>query len=227
MDSSRLKKKNDVKSVNTHRSKKLEDATMSKNLSMNGNQVSNSKIPETVQLFYSVQILRDEMKQQILNLKDEAIKFNNSNNEYSMFPLDSVFFKTGRAVETCFTDDFCELFLINLDVFDNILFVDFSQEMEGLKAVAINIGIDKIGKNKQTREVVMKHSSRSVGDYYEKEYNYENIWIEVSKYIPFVNKVQGLSSDYLFLFLSQGLLDIGFKMSRDVTTKKLCNMEKR
>lgn len=130
--------------------------------------------------------------------------------EFLCFPLDSIFLKTGRAIETCYVDDFCDFYLINLDFFDKVLIENFPAEMLKLKKKGQNLGNLKIGKNKRIRELVLKHSARSVDHYYEDEFNLTNAWIDIKYEIPTVIDKGNMTFEEETYYDTRGLLEFNF-----------------
>jgi hypothetical protein len=113
----------------------------------------------------------------------------------TLMPLDSIFLKTGRGIETCYVDDFADFFLIELNFFDEKLIVNFPTEMQILKEIGMRLGLAKIGENNRIQKLVFKHSDRSVGAMYEEEYNLDNIWIEIRHKIPTIINQENIRGD--------------------------------
>ena len=170
-------------------------------------------------LYSHISIIREDLRKKIETIKEakNEVQINNDGSVKSLLPLDSLFLKTGRAFETCFSDDFCELYLIKLEMFDTELFPDFPKEMNDLKSMILTSGNDKLKINKcDPDNSVFLHSSRSVGEYYEETYNEENIWIEIITSSNFINK-QEVNVDLIFDGISNGLAtSIG--MSKNIIT---------
>lgn len=124
------------------------------------------------------------------------------------FPWDSIFFKTGRAVETCYVDNFTDLYLLETNYFDSKLVVNFPEEMNILLQKAKKLGLLKIGQNQRIQDLVFKHSARSVDAYYEEKFNLNNIWIEiqVKNHVESTKRINEEVEDP-----SYGLLELNFK----------------
>ena len=142
----------------------------------------------------------------------------------NIFPIDCIFFKTGRAIETCYVKDFTDFFIIELNFFDEYLLENFPIEMKKLKEKGYEIGIKKLGESNKLKEMIFTHSSRSLGKYYQIEYNLNNIWIEIPSVISnFIGNYQenglgnGLTNNKaisLNLVESKGVMDIDFDLTR-------------
>lgn len=149
-------------------------------------------------------------------IKDEGIpkreQFASSDPNLTIMPLDSIFLKTGRGIETCYVDDFADFFLIELNFFDEKLIVNFPTEMQILKEIGVRQGLAKIGENNRIQKLVFKHSDRSIGSMYEEDYNLDNVWIEIAHKIPtFINQenIVGEGEDTQTMnFNSPGLFEI-------------------
>ena len=161
-----------------------------------------------------------------LNDANSLIKKQDLDNsgDKAIFPLDSVFLKTGRAIETIYCKTYCDLFYIPLNVIDNSIIYNFPNEMQTLSIKARKIGSEKIGNDRGLLKVVNEHSSRSVGKYYEAEFNTKNMWIEIPIIIPkFKLKYFSILNfqDRLSNSSNLGLLDNNFHKTRNLLLKSL------
>lgn len=194
----------------------------------NKNNDLNKVEDKESKLLYFTSVNRELLAKRINKIKKtegEAIVHGQIVENLTMYPLDSLFLKTGRALESCFTDDYAELFIIDLESFDEIIFLDFPYEMNELKKLAMKIGKEKLGHDKKTRDLIMKHSSRSVGDYYEEVYDNDNIWIDIIKTNNLINKSKENEADMIFNELTDGLFDINSSMTKKVLYNKMLKIE--
>ena len=171
---------------------------------------------------------RYDLVNKIRVYKDESLlkKYSDETMIYqdNIFPIDCIFFKTGRAIETCYVKDFTDFFIIELNFFDEYLLENFPIEMKKLKEKGYEIGIKKLGEINKLKEMIFTHSSRSLGKYYQIEYNLNNIWIEIPSVISnFIGNYQenglgnGLTNNKaisLNLVESKGVMDIDFDLTR-------------
>lgn len=126
-----------------------------------------------------------EMQEILKDRNSKVIKKDLLTKEHkTMFPIDSLFIKTGRAVETVYCKTYCDLFLIPLKVFDENFFLNFRNEMHKLSNIARKYGEKKIGNDSSLLRLILEHSSRSKDHYYEERYTTANMWIKIMFYIP-------------------------------------------
>lgn len=169
-------------------------------------------------------VLRGDLQSQINSIKsDNSTVAINNTKEITSFPLDSLFLKTGRAIETCYTNHFCELFVLPLPVIDNELFVDFPHEMEKLKLKVIEKGQKKIGNSSHLKSLIFRHSSRTIGSYYEDTFDSSNIWINVFKHLPFYDMEESFDSDNIRHNISLGLLEFTLNSTKTIVDFLLSN----
>jgi len=96
-----------------------------------------------------------------------------------VFPLISCLIKTGRNYQRCFSRDFTDLLFLPIESFDNVVF-NFPVEMHILKHNVMQfIDQKKLFDNEILFKMLTTHSSRSIGSFYEKEYNKHNLWIPI------------------------------------------------
>lgn len=160
---------------------------------------------------------KKRMLEKIESMDDKIIKDDTENSDKTIFPLDSIFIKTGRAVETMYCKTYCDLFYIPLRVFDNNLLINYPNEMHKLSITARDYGAKKVGNDAGILKIVLEHSCRSVGKYYENEFNTNNMWIEVPIVIPKF-KIKYFSNlslrDKVNNSGTSGLLEIDFNRTR-------------
>jgi hypothetical protein len=117
----------------------------------------------------------------------------------NIFPLPSVLIKTGRIWHRSFSEEFCDLLHLPIKTFDELV-ENFPIEIHSLKHSTIHeINKTKIFENDEIFQIVSTHSSRSIGKYYEKDYNRVNIWIPIA--IPFTQRK--IAKDYIDCFLQK------------------------
>jgi hypothetical protein len=140
-----------------------------------------------------------------------------------LFPLDSIFLKTGRAIQTFYVKNFTDLFLLTIELFDNELCVNYPNEMYELSKQAKAEGILKLGRDQELLNIVLETSSRSTGKFYEEHFNPQNMWIEIKRILPkyklkaftLVNKLDILSN----FNESLGIFENGFIQVRNIINK--------
>ena len=144
-----------------------------------------------------------------------------------IFPLMSAFIKTGRNWQTCFSSDFSDLLFLPLEKFDSFI-TNFPIEMHLLKHKTMEfVDKNKLFDNPQLFNMVCQHSARSIGKYFEKEYDKFSIWIPIAipisqrkiakNYIP--SLMQKVNSMYREIMLS-GDLDICLNSAKIVSFLK-------
>lgn len=154
----------------------------------------------------------------IANIESKVDKLDNTmSGEDSLFPLDAIFIKTGRAIETSYTKEYCDLFYIPLEVVDKFLIPNFPSEMYALSIKGKKTGQLKVGNDAGLLKIILEHSCRSVGKYYEDEYNLENMWIETPLTLPkfrlkFLSEISNQDKNSNTGY--RGLLEINTKLSR-------------
>ena len=134
------------------------------------------------------------------------------------FPLDSLFLKTGRALQTYYSKYFADFYFLPIEVFDNQLIDKYPAEMMELSIKAKKEGLAKLGKDFNLFKLISNYSSRSTGKYYEPEFNDLNIWIEIKQSFPklklktntLTNRLDVLES----LNYSNGLFEISYTSCR-------------
>ena len=150
-------------------------------------------------------------------------KYNNiqniikNDNRRLLFGVDSTFLKTGRAIETCYVKDFCDLFLISINIFDNILCKNYPNEMYNLRKIAIDEGNKKLANDLKLLNMVLEHSPRSVGKLYEIKYDKNNMWINIPIALPLLKFKKSENINYVEIkehIPKIGLFDIGFFQMR-------------
>jgi hypothetical protein len=100
------------------------------------------------------------------------------------FPWDSMFLKTGRAIQTYYVKNFVDLFIIETNFIDEIIMNNYPNEMFYLSQKAKHIGMIKLGNDHELFSIIKKRSSRSTGRYYEENFTLDNIWIEIKTLLP-------------------------------------------
>jgi hypothetical protein len=114
-----------------------------------------------------------------------------------IFPLVSIFIKTGRTYRRCSTIDFADFLYLPLSSFDEIV-SSFPVEMHSLKhEVMQDVEKQKLFENNELFKVISVHSARSVGKNYEKEYTKLSIWIP----IPIPISQRKLATNYIESFV--------------------------
>jgi hypothetical protein len=140
-----------------------------------------------------------------------------------VFPLDSLFLKTGRGIQTFYVKNFTDLFLLRIELFDNELFINYPNEMYELSKQAKEEGIVKLGKDQDLLNIVLEASSRSTGKFFEEHFNPVNMWIEIKRLLPkyklkaftLVNKLDILSN----FNESLGIFENGYIQVRNILNK--------
>ncbi len=127
-------------------------------------------------------------------------KLEKLNDEFSViFPLTSVLIKTGRIWQRCFSEEFSDLLFLPISTFDDVV-ENFPIEIHSLKhAMFEEVTQKKIFDNEKLFKVVGTHSSRSIGKYYEKEFNKVNIWIPIA--IPISQRK--IAKNYIDCFMKK------------------------
>ncbi len=139
-------------------------------------------------------------------------------NDKICFPLDSLFLKTGRALQTYYSKYFADFYFLPIEVFDDQLIDKYPAEMFELSIKAKKEGLAKLGKDFILFKLISNYSSRSTGKYYEPEFNDVNIWIEIKQSFPklkirtntLTNRLDVLES----LNYSNGLFEISYTSCR-------------
>ena len=131
----------------------------------------------------------EDNKSQKLKNFDESLSY--------IFPMIPILIKTGRNWQTCFSKEFTDLLHLPLDAF-NKLVNNFPVEMHTLKHNILSfVEENKLFENGDLFKVLSTHSSRSVGQYYEKKYNKHNIWIP----IPIPISQRKIAKNYISCFM--------------------------
>jgi hypothetical protein len=166
-----------------------------------------------------------KMMDKLENKKSKIVNADpDKSGERTIFPLDSIFIKTGRAIETIYCKTYCELFYISLKTFDNNLLINYPNEMHKLSKTSTEIGTTKAGKDYNLLKIVLEHSYRSVGKYYESEFNLGNMWIEVPIIIPKLKLkyfAKTNNRDKLNSINPIGLMEIDFKCTKLLLSSNL------
>lgn len=188
-------------------------------------QLNDSKLDKVRHdLNHTVRINRKELVDKLqFNLKhnvkeDYKNNIDDIENNSACFPLDAIFMKTGRAIETCYVEDFTDFYVICLDTFDKKLLQNFPDEMNHLQKKAKKQGLIKIGDNERIKELVFRHSARSINSFYEEEYNLKNIWIEINKKINLLSENKTNNNKFLEQKHSSGTLEFNFLMIRKLNS---------
>lgn len=127
------------------------------------------------------------------NLNGVPPNMNKNVNKSIVFPLISALIKTGRIYQRCYSEHFTDLLYLPIKSFDEMIYY-FPKEMHILKHNKMKECRDTaLFQNLDTFKIICKHSSRSVGKYYEKNYNLENIWVP----IPIPISQRKISSNYV------------------------------
>ena len=132
-------------------------------------------------------------------------KYNNDNYDTVaeemtvIFPLVSIFLKTGRSYQRCSATDFADLLYLPLAAFDDII-TSFPVEMHSLKhEVMQDVERRKLFENNDLFVNLALHSARCVGKNYEKEYTKLSIWIP----IPIPISQRKLATNYIESFVKK------------------------
>lgn len=132
-----------------------------------------------------------DVKQSKLEKLDESFSI--------IFPLASVLIKTGRIWQRCYSEEFSDLLFLPITTFDELV-ENFPIEIHSLKHVMFEeVTQKKIFDNVNLFQVVCTHSSRSIGKYYEKEFNKINIWIPIA--IPISQRK--IANNYVDCFIKK------------------------
>ena len=116
-----------------------------------------------------------------------------------IFPLVSIFIKTGRTYRRCSTTDFTDLLQLPIRAFDEII-TSFPVEMHSLKhEVMQDVEKQKLFESNELFKIISIHSARSVGKNYEKEYTRLSIWIP----IPIPISQRKLAANYIESFVKK------------------------
>jgi hypothetical protein len=164
---------------------------------LNGDiELTNKEIPNVAKESHTVEIgdvlnrsnNLEEIDSRPLDEKDSVI-----------FPLVPAFIKTGRNYQLCFSSNFTDLLFMSLEHFNQIL-INFPIEMHVLRHVVMTeASKNKLLENKYVFEVIGMHSSRSIGKYYEKEFNKFTIWIP----IPIPISQRKIAKNYMKSFIKK------------------------
>jgi hypothetical protein len=156
--------------------------------------------------------MENEKDKKNLKLLDESLSY--------IYPMIPALIKTGRNWQTCYSEEFTDLFFLPMTEFDKII-ENFPVEMHSLKAkTAKYVEERKIFDNKNIFEMISVHSSRSVGKYYEKKYNKFNIWVPIPIPISqkkiarnYVNCFMRKVNNHVREIMKTGDINIGFNSS--------------
>ncbi len=116
-----------------------------------------------------------------------------------IFPLVSIFLKTGRTYQRCASEDFADLLYLKAKAFDEIV-TSFPVEMHSLKHDIMHfVEKNKLFESNELFTTVAQHSARSVGKNYEKEYTKLSIWIS----IPIPISQRKIATNYIESFVKK------------------------
>jgi hypothetical protein len=116
-----------------------------------------------------------------------------------IFPLVSLFLKTGRTYQRCASIDFTDLLYMNMKAFDDIV-ASFPVEMHSLKHDVMSyVENNKIFESNVVFNIIRQHSARSVGKNYEKDFNKLSIWIP----IPIPISQRKIATNYIESFVKK------------------------
>lgn len=132
--------------------------------------------------------------------KPASDKLESLNEEFSViFPLTSVLIKTGRIWQRSYSEEFSDLLFLPISTFDELV-ENFPIEIHSLKHVMFEeVTQKKVFDNEKLFKIVGTHSSRSIGKYYEKEFNKVNIWIPIA--IPISQRK--IAKNYIDCFMKK------------------------
>lgn len=207
---------------------------------LNGDAVlvseSNPNVPKEKFSIEFAQIL-NEINRTDTKQSQKVHKFTNGQSFHQIensviFPLVPAFLKTGRTYQKCYSEDFSDMLFIPLANFDKII-TGFPIEMHLLKHQLVKYVEDqKLFENEKLFKMVSKHSARSIGSYFEKDYDKYSIWIPIpipisqrkiaKNYIPFfLNKITSLQKEIII----KSDLNICFNSNKLINTIKNNNMQ--
>jgi hypothetical protein len=116
-----------------------------------------------------------------------------------IFPLVSIFIKTGRSYQRCSSIDFADLLHLPMASFDEII-SSFPVEMHSLKhEVMQDVERKKLFENNVLFNTLKEHSARSVGKNYEKDFTSLTIWIP----IPIPISQRKIATNYIESFVKK------------------------
>lgn len=163
---------------------------------LNGDiELTNKLIPNVMKESYKVEM--GSVMQQMKDKNKDNYKLQDKDSV--IFPLVPAFIKTGRNYQICFSRNFTDVLFLPLEKFNEIL-VNFPIEMHVLRhSVMAEVAKNKLFENKFAFEVISQHSSRSVGKYYEKEFNKFSIWIP----IPIPISQRKIAKNYIKSFMNK------------------------
>jgi hypothetical protein len=116
-----------------------------------------------------------------------------------IFPMVSMFIKTGRTYQRCEAIDFTDVLFLPMKSFDDII-MSFPVEMHSLKHDIIKyVEKTKLFENMELFKTLAEHSSRSIGKNYEKEYTALSIWIT----IPIPISQRKIATNYIESFVKK------------------------
>lgn len=116
-----------------------------------------------------------------------------------IFPLLSALIKTGRNWQRCYSANFGDLLFLPIAAFDQLVF-NFPIEMHILKHKTMEfVTSKKIFENPEIFKLISKHSSRSVGKYFLKEYDKITVWIP----IPIPISQRKIAGNYIDTFIKK------------------------
>lgn len=162
-------------------------------------ELTNKNIRSVTKQEYFIDF--SEVKDKISQMSDDDSKasYNLDESNSIIFPLIPAFTKTGRNYQICYTKGFTDLMFLSLDKFEK-LFIDFPVELHVLRHNAINeVNKTKLFDSSELFKVISQHSSRSVGKYFDDDFNKYSIWIS----IPIPISQRKIAKNYTKCFLSK------------------------
>jgi hypothetical protein len=116
-----------------------------------------------------------------------------------IFPLVSVFIKTGRTYQRCEAIDFSDILFLPMKTFDSLI-ISFPVEMHSLKHDVMDfVNQKKLFENNELFKTISEHSSRSVGKNYDQIYTHLTIWIP----IPIPISQRKIATNYIESFVKK------------------------
>lgn len=145
-----------------------------------------------------------DSKKKSKNIGEDLSKPNENENDdfiesQPIFPLLSVFLKTGRTYQKCYCHNFTDLLWLKLDHLETLIKV-FPIEMHTLKHKLFKwVESKKLFENENVFKSISRHSARSVGSYYQKTYDFHSIWVP----IPIPISQRKIAKNYIQFFLNK------------------------